>query len=252
MINSWRRREVVLGGLLAFVPYPVCCASAQGHDPGGCWLGPTQTDIFTNSHSNGPGLLRETLVARSGVEHLEVALVLTLQKLSTLFGVLPGFSYYREHDRPNAKATSSALVGSRPDGTVLLGTRLLSDLLAMPAFGDAAIVAVCAHEFGHILSYSNGMIRQLAQGTNPSPFRAEQFADFMSGYYAGVLKRTDQDYPAVIFADSTSRYGDADHGTGEQRAKAVVAGFNRAYYGSDQSVAGAAQGLAFALESKPG
>ncbi len=252
MIDAWHRREVVLGGLLTFVPYPACCASAQEHDPGGCWLGPAQTDTFTNSHSNGPGLLRETLVARSGVEHLEIALALTLQKLSTLFGVLPGFSYYREHDQPNAKATSTALVGNRPDGTVLLGTRLLGDLLALPAYGDAAIVAVCAHEFGHILSYSNGMIRQLAEGTNPPRFRAEQFADFMSGYYAGVLKRADKDYPAVIFAESTKRYGDADHGTGEQRAKAVVAGFNRAYYGEDQPAAGAAQGLAFALESRAG
>lgn len=251
MVNAWHRREVVLGGLLTFVPNHFCCASAQGHDLGGCWLNPAQTESFTNSHNNGPGLLRETLVARSDVEHLDAALVITLQRLSTLFGVLPSFSYYREHDRPNAKATSRDLVGDRSDGTVLLGTQLLAELLTLPAYGDAAIVAVCAHEFGHILSYSNGMIRQLARGVNPSRFPAEQFADFMSGYYAGVLKRADPDYPAVIFADSTSRYGDVVHGTGEQRARAVVAGFKRAYYGNDQPVTGAAQGLAFAMESKP-
>ena len=255
---QWHRRQVVLGGLLTLVPGPFACAApaqtaqtAQNPDQGGCWLPEEQTSSFTHSHNNGRALAREVLVSQSGVEDLELALVLTLQHLADMFGVLPNFSYYEEKGGRNAKATSRDLLGGRQDGTVLLGTRLLRDLLARP-YRDAAIVAVCAHEFGHIISYANGMIHKLAAKTDASPFRAEQFADFMAGYYAGVRKREDADFPAVMFADSVSRFGDSTHGSGTERAEAVVEGFKRAWYAQDQPLAAAQRGLAFALSRTQG
>ena len=237
------RRQVVLGGLLTFLPIYPCRAQDGSH---GCWIPEQETDHFVSSHNNGSDIIAGKITSQSGVDHLETALQQTLEKLTQMFGVLPSFSYYEEGSTPNAKAMSKDIVGNRNDGTVLLGINLIQNLMKLPAYPDAAIVAVCAHEYAHILSYANGMIAQL-RPKGASPYRAEQFADYMSGYYAGARKLQIPDFPAVMFADSTSRYGGGDHGTGEQRACAVVEGFKCAYYRKDKPVAAAQRALDFAL-----
>ena len=47
---------------------------------------------------------------------------------------------------------------ARSDGTVLFGVRLLRKLMNDFANDnpDAAVAAVCAHEFGHIVQYQEG------------------------------------------------------------------------------------------------
>ena len=237
------RRDVVLGGLLTFLPVDLC--RGQGAS-GGCWIPEQDTDDFISSHNSGLDILGGKITAKSGFDHLEVALNQTLSKLSAMFGVLPSFSFYDEASDPNAKAMKRDIIANQSDGTVLLGTTLLQDLMKLPVFADAAIVAVCAHEYGHILSYANNTIAQL-RPKGATVYRAEQFADFMSGYYAGVRKTDVPDFPAVMFADSTKRYGGGEHGTGEQRAEAVVEGFKRGYIAKDKPVAAAQRALDFAL-----
>jgi hypothetical protein len=185
-------------------------------------------------------------VFKSGVEGLEGALVRTLDMLSSMFGILPGFAYFHEKDEANAKATSVDLLKDRPDGTVLLGLKLLHNLLALPE-RDAGVIAVCAHEFAHIVSYSNGYISQLTPTAGSSPFRAEQFADYMAGYFAGRRKFEQPDFPAAVFATTTSMYGGTTHGNAQQRGNAVQEGFLCAFLRKLEPQAAIRRALQFAM-----
>lgn len=171
------------------------------------------------------------LESRSGDRYLDFALAQTLAKLSHTFGVLPGFSYYHEIDEGdyNALATKEALL-DRTDGTVLFGLGMLGHLLRLSEKPDAAIVAVCAHEFGHLAAMRRGEMRRLAPDPT-NPFRAEQHADFMSGFFAGLRSLEYPDYPAMIFATTFRSLGGAirgTHGTRDERGLAVAAGFTAA------------------------
>jgi hypothetical protein len=244
----WLRRRTVLGGLLTILPAARCSCAAAGRIYDGCWLPGADASRFLEETEKGKAALNDVLVAESGVDGLELALVQTLDLLSTMFGILPGFSYYREHGAPNAKATNVNLMKDRTDGTVLLGVKLLKQLLQLPDHPDAAVVAVCAHEFAHILSYSNGMIDRLAPRGSSSPFRSEQFADYMAGYFAGRRKLNDAGFPAVVFATATGMYGGGDHGTSDQRSLAVQEGFKAAYYRQLEPSQASRRALSFALE----
>ncbi|RXT57166.1 hypothetical protein B6S44_01615 [Bosea sp. Tri-44] len=167
--------------------------------------------------------------ARSGNPELDRALAQTLGRLSQLFDVLPAFAYYQDGSQPNALATPEPRL-QRADGTVLFGLNMLQQLLTRPEHPDASVVAVCAHEFGHIVSYKTGLIDRLMQDNNP--FRAEQFADYMAGYYAGFKKLERNDFPAVAFATTQRSFGGVTrgtHGTSEERGSAVIEGFKSIY-----------------------
>jgi len=165
-----------------------------------------------------------------------------------MFDVLPGFAYYNDAGQPNARATSQPLL-DRTDGTVLFGLSLLSSLLARPQHGDASVVAVCAHEFGHIVSYKNGLISRLAP--NPmQPFRAEQYADYIAGFFAGKRKRERPSFPAVAFATTQRSFGGpvrGSHGTGVERGQAVEQGFLDAYTKNLTPAEGMRAGFDFAM-----
>ncbi len=162
---------------------------------------------------------------------LDYALAQALGHLVTTFGVLPAFSYYREkvEGDHNALATRAKIL-DRADGTVLFGLGMLGMLLDVSAKPDAAIVAVCAHEFGHIIAIKRGEMEKLAPDP-ANPFRAEQHADFVSGFYAGLRTRSNAGYPALFFATTMRSLGGdsrGTHGTRSERGAAVVAGFRAA------------------------
>jgi hypothetical protein len=244
---DWVNRRVVLGGLLSIIPAYACRSFAQSTEYGGCWVGPSRGKASNYANSGVTDITGEALVYKSGVDGLELALVQTLDMLSGMFGVLPGFAYYREKDEPNAKATSFDLLKDRPDGTVLLGLKLLKDLRALPESPDAGVIAVCAHEFAHIVSYSNGYISQLTPTPHSSPFRAEQFADYMAGYFAGKRKLERPNFPAAVFATTTGMYGGSTHGNAEQRGNAVQEGFLCAYRRNLEPQKAIKRALEFAL-----
>jgi hypothetical protein len=247
MTVDWFRRRVLFGGLLTVVPLSVCPRCAKAQEYSGCWIDESSTHTFLNNHQSGQSLGAEVLVSKSGIDDLEGALVETLDMLSVMFGILPGFSYYRENDAPNAKATSHNFMKNRSDGTVLFGLKLLKNLLDLPVYRDTAIVAVCAHEFAHILSYSNGMIAQLSPPGNKSPLRSEQFADYMAGYFAGRRKLVKSNFHAEAFAVTTGMYGGGTHGTSKQREDAVKEGFLTAYYRKLEPQLASQRALTFAL-----
>jgi hypothetical protein len=223
-------RRLVIGGVPVLLFGGICCAAhAQASDSGpGCWTPDDKVDdlfrkagvasSFSNNYSN--------LEPRSGNVQLDRALAQGLATIAGTFGVVPGFAYYQEDAGVNAQATAEVLL-QRTDGTVMFGLSLLQ-LLLQRSYPDAGILAVCAHEFGHIVSFKNGMIADLSPDRR-QPYRAEQFADYMAGFFAGSRKLLFPNYPAVVFATTQDSFGGGDHGSGQQRAEAVQEGFLAAY-----------------------
>jgi hypothetical protein len=230
-MNGSTRREVVLGGLLTIF-YGCGCCSQRAHAQAsntGCWVPRSDVPSFFQkaTHAEAFETGSETMEPRSGNPTLDRALAQALATISRTFEILPGFSYYDDSGSPNARATTEVLL-NRTDGTVLFGLNFLKMLLSRPTRPDASIVAVCSHEFGHIVSYKHNLIRSL-NPTQDNPFRGEQFADYMAGYYAGRRKLEHADFPAVAFATTQRDFGGGDHGTGDQRGNAVQQGFLDAY-----------------------
>jgi hypothetical protein len=175
----------------------------------------------------------EPIVASSGDREFDYALAQTLSRIADTFRVLPGFAYFDDFEGPNAYATSTVRM-TRADGTVLFGQRYLKAALAQPEHPDVAVTSICAHEFGHILQYKLNLKKTILKGQQTVK-RMELHADYLAGYYAGSLKLKRPDYPAAVFA--TSRYSAGDfrvnnpnhHGVPDERAAAVVRGFEVAY-----------------------
>jgi predicted metalloprotease len=152
-----------------------------------------------------------------------------LSDVSDVLGVLPGFGFYDDSDSANAFASPSAVL-KRPDGSVVFGLTLLEQLRRAAEYPDVAVAAVCAHEFGHIIQFARGIYRKVSDGQSTSK-HVELQADYFAGYYAGVKKARQSDYPSAVVAFTQYQFGDNDftnpdhHGTEEGRGAAVVEGF---------------------------
>jgi predicted metalloprotease len=171
------------------------------------------------------------MIGRSGNPEFDYAVAQTLSRMTDLFDVLPGFAYFKVGRSRNAYAARKAFL-SNPDGTIIFGRDLLFEIMNYLESPDAAFSAVCAHEFGHIVQFKRGI------SLDPYPFvkRSELHADFLSGYYAGRRKLQKPDFPAAVFASIYhDNFGDHwtespdHHGTPQERASAIIRGFESAY-----------------------
>ncbi len=238
------RREVLFGGLLglAFGGSATCACHAQAFAQAvqtphtlGCLLADADVErVYPQGTSTGRYRSgQEPLVGSSGDRDFDRALAETLAKCADLFEVLPGFAFFDDHNGLNAYATNRVRM-QRADGTVLMGQRLLARLLRQPEAPDACVAAVCAHEFGHILQFKLGLADRLKKG-QPTVKRVELQADFFAGFFAGTRKRERQAFPAAVFAMTQFTFGDNmvnspdHHGTADERAAAVVKGFEASY-----------------------
>jgi len=167
----------------------------------------------------------------SGDPTFDRALAVTLLKIGTEFSVLPGFAF-SERVNLNAFASTNTALG-RADGSVVFGNPLYREIMGRREHPEVGIVAVCAHEFGHIAQYKHGLEKILI--VNNLVKRLELHADFMAGYFAGRRKLEMSDFPAAVFATTQYSFGDGNygdpnhHGTPAERGDAVVAGFDCAY-----------------------
>jgi hypothetical protein len=223
------RRCCIAGCGLSLLNIPGAIASATRHNAVyGCALTMSETDNILG-HVTG----KEPMILQSGDKDFDLALAQTLVKISDCLNVSAGFAYYDDYDGANAFASSQPRL-SGADGTVLFGQRLLKKLMALPESPDAAVAAVCAHEFGHILQYKLGLDKDLSKGQS-NVKRVELNADFFAGYFAGVRKRELPSFPAAVVAMTQYNSGDdmlknpEHHGTSEERGKAIVKGYQTAY-----------------------
>jgi len=229
------RRETVLGGALTLLWGGCACAQGERERGLGCMLEPQQAEPFlaTATEPQAFDKPQEKLIASTGNPHFDLALAQTLSRLTDVFGVLPGFSFFDDYDGENAYATTATKL-KRADGTVLYGKRYFINTMGMPDNPEIGVVATCAHEFGHIVQYKHGLHKQLKIGQS-SVKRLELHADFFAGYFAGARKREKPDFPAAVFAANRYSRGDfathkaQHHGTPDERAAAVVRGFETAY-----------------------
>ena len=233
----WTRREAVAGGLLTLlcgycaraessrVPHTFgCCLASE--DVEAVYPDGTDTRVFFTGN--------EPMIPRSGDRDFDYALAQTLAKISDAFGVLPGFAYYDDYDSHNAYATERTRL-NRADGTVLMGINLQRQLRAGRDHPDVAVASVCSHEFGHILQYRHRLVARVNAGQRTAK-RSELQADYFAGYYAGLRKKERPTYPAAVVAVTQGDFGDTNfgsrthHGTEQERAAAVVRGFNAAFH----------------------
>jgi hypothetical protein len=233
------RRETALGGLLTIVCCSIGCScrahAASRQRTFGCLLPDDEANrlLATSTEQQMFVTGNEPILASSGDREFDYALAQTLSHITDTFRVLPGFGYFDDSEAPNAYATGIARM-ARADGTVLFGQRLLKATLAKPEHPDAAVAAICAHEFGHILQTKLNLRPTILAGQTTMK-RLELHADYLSGYYAGLRKLTKPDYPAAVFATQAYSSGDltvtnaGHHGRPEERAAAIVRGFEVAY-----------------------
>jgi hypothetical protein len=121
----------------------------------------------------------------------------------------------------------------RSDGDVLFGRQLFREIMSGREHPEIGIVSVCAHEFGHIAQYKYGVYSRLV-GPSRRKKRLELHADFLSGYFAGIKRFQNPNYPAATFALTQFGFGDNSddmehHGTPDERGAAVVAGYKAGY-----------------------
>jgi hypothetical protein len=232
------RREAA-GGFLTVLfcssPWPCPAQTARTRHTFGCMLADDEVAQFLDSSTEQQMFAtgNEPIIASSGDREFDYALAQTLSRISDTFGVLPGFAYYDDYDGRNAYA-SSAVRMARADGTVLFGQRYLKACLSQPEHPDVAVTAVCAHEFGHILQYKFNLKKTILAGQQTVK-RMELNADYLAGYYAGAWKLKRRNYPAAVFATQQYSAGDLNvnnprhHGRPDERAAAIVRGFEVAY-----------------------
>jgi hypothetical protein len=233
------RRDVALGGLLSigWLAAPCGCAAQAAAAPHGfgCMVAEDEAEkVFSQSSGAQPfGPSNPPTIVESGDRELDYALAQTLSRLTDTFNVLPGFAYYDDTGAPNAKATNWRMFG-RGDGTVFFGRKLLERCMKAREHPDVAVSAICAHEFGHIAQYKYGLAKRLKDG-QPTVKRNELHADFLAGFFAGVRKLERPTFPAAVFATTQYAAGDygtenpKHHGTPDERAAAIVKGFETAF-----------------------
>jgi predicted metalloprotease len=145
-----------------------------------------------------------------------------------MFKVGPGFVFYDDYRVPNAFATPKTLLPERR-GTVLMGMRLFSRYMTN---GDAGmtVIAICAHEFGHIhqmQSTYNAQLSRLDETAKP----VELHADFLAGFFLANRKEEHPDLELQGVGATFDRMGDTDfnspqhHGTSHERIAAITAGY---------------------------
>jgi hypothetical protein len=232
------RRRTVIGGAAALASQMAAKVEAQSTRHNaiyGCTLPRTEAAQFfgTATQTVFYATGEEPMIPQSGNRDFDYALAQTLAKISNAFDVAPGFAYYDDYDARNAYATDLQR-SNGPDGTVLFGKRLLGRCMAGTDNPEVGVACICAHEFGHILQFKLGLHKKL-RASQESVKPVELQADFFAGYFAGLRKIEKPGFPAAVFA--TTQYGMGDnmihepyhHGTAEERAQAIVRGFEVAY-----------------------
>lgn len=168
-----------------------------------------------------------------------------LVSMSETFGERPGFGYYDDGDDLNAIATSATAVNGT-GGTVAFGRNLLDEQLRIDPVG-ISVVAICAHEFAHILQFRTHLSNRLLD-RYPGYCR-ELHADYLAGFYLyWFRKQHDSDLQGVGRAweeMGPSRFtSDLTHGTSEMRLDSIQQGHRDADdFGPNGIMAAAEEGF---------
>jgi hypothetical protein len=241
------RREFLANGLSAMgsgLPVLGCPSPALANSVGGCLI---SHDGFAKVRSSATafGNTRVSLFDRSkhirttGDPALDRALDASIKRLADLFGQIPAFGFYREDDHPDISAMNAFATPERTDipgtwGTIGFGTTLFQREMGKHDRYGGTIVAIIAHEFGHIWAMQAGIIDKINAGQKTVK-RSELHADFLAGYFLGTRKRAAPNLSLQSAGDLFNRLGDhntespSHHGTPGERVAAAEEGFKVSY-----------------------
>lgn len=236
-------RRAVLSGTIG-----ICCCASSGFarsvsEISGCWLLPGETSLLGLGDKDFGALpSSEDMTNTSGDKDLDRALGRALTRISGAFKVNPSFAFFKDDNAPNAYASPDTnTAGTR--GSVVFGRTLFQDQFRRYKDEGVSVLAIAAHEFGHICQFQQNLSSTL-QGTERTVRRIELHADYLSGWYLGLLKKRNSSISLWSSGDTFHRIGDSNftnelhHGTPEQRVAASRAGFDLANSG-EENVQGA-------------
>jgi len=120
----------------------------------------------------------------SGDRRFDQSLGETLSHIASTLGAFPYFSFYDDrqvHEDLKGGAFASRLALKGGEGTVVYSLSLVERARRQQG-ADDAMIAICAHEFGHVLGFKLGLDEALHRFSLPqSAF--ELHADYLAGYY---------------------------------------------------------------------
>jgi hypothetical protein len=183
------------------------------------------SQCFINANINTGPKLKTT-----GSAKLDAILVDEAKGLKELFAIEVELYAYDDQNTPNAYA-SPICNSLNCDGSVKLGKTLLLDEI-VTSNGYISVQGIMAHEYAHIV--------QFQQKSKLTGKYAELQADFLSGWYLGKSKYLKLEN-LEPFANSLYEKGDfyfwsvQHHGTPEERASTMIAGFKFAELTLDQA-----------------
>jgi hypothetical protein len=199
----------------------------------GCAIDPDSSERFGRETNQIPAS-GNNLIGTSDIRNFDQALGRVLSRLSRRYGVTPGFAYYREAGRDRGAHAHAGTEVASTSGTVLFGLNMLEYQIGSARYGDMAILAICAHEFGHIRQFRHqSEMRQALRGE--CCYRTELHADFLAGWglwhYLDEFSSTHglQDVGRAWAALGSGSFNNpGTHGTPSQRVSAIEAGYRYA------------------------
>ncbi len=244
---SMRRVGSALALSLASILTMTCSVHADGHDHPVVLCG---TDA-------GFDLQSLNILSGTGTPSIDHALVQELQAQSRFFRLRPAFFVYSGGIQ-NAMATPEVFPQTPgTDGTVLYQLDLLTEHLNSAYYGGSIVAGVIAHEFAHIIQFSDpALYRRLSKAHSTVKF-LELHADFIAGYYMGTkFGHKPEDLETLarkIFELGDNNFTNVGHhGTPQERHVALRAGFRFYTTNPDSDISAAlTEGEAFVTSVFP-
>ena len=228
------RRDIIAA---AFAALSFTCglnltAKAAYRSRTGCCIAPMDFGLLATSLNDPPSqfdIETSPIIGSSGRgDDFDFALGEVLAMLAGFFNIRPGFGFYDDSSGYNALAAQVNRV-PKTQNTVVFGLGLLNKFLDRQ-HGEFAIVAVCAHEFAHILQYETGEYTRV-KNSLPSEYCVELHADFLAGFFMGAFEKARPATRLWGVGNAWRELGSSDfnkpgtHGTSEQRIRAIEGGY---------------------------
>ena len=198
--------------------------------------------------SSGSGPSVSGLAASSGDPTTDQFLGRALVRLAETLDVRPGFLFFDDSSQLNAFAESTTFLPGT-EGTVFMGKGFFNRYMQLDDNG-VTMIAVCAHEFGHIRQMKTGvteLLRPLDKTVRP----VELHADFLAGAFLAARKKEYPNLKLQMAGETFVELGDNDfaspihHGTAQERVAAVTAGYDCVRGGTEGMNKISAAGVAF-------
>lgn len=169
-----------------------------------------------------------TILSGTGSPLIDQIIASEQQNLARAFGAPADVLIYDDRASPNAFATARS--PRRPQiAAVFLGRSLLLQTGQNPRQSRAALIALLAHEWAHVLQYRLGMDQHVPLAFRQSAVRSNAFlerhADFMTGWYMQQrLKGDDRTRLSALFSSNATLRRHHGHGSAIERILAANAG----------------------------